>query len=235
MQVGTLLLAAVAPAVWAQPSTPWPELPAPPRSRSEWVAQNLRVNGLPTRIERFESELAVAEVLAHYRAHWARSPDGPPRETRVGEWDSIATLHGPFQIAVQARPRRPQGSQGYLSVANFVEAKADFVPAWLPLARELQVVQVSDSVDGPKRSELVLATTRDGFEIHLQRQRGEWLRRAWSLAHEQQATAPDGTRMYYATFSKGSQVLDLTLTRRPAEPVTQLAVNLVRPLAEARR
>src|SRR5579862_2883530 len=52
--------------VWAV--EPWPEMPMPPKANVQWIAQNMRVNGVPTRVMQFHSRASREEVIAYYTA-----------------------------------------------------------------------------------------------------------------------------------------------------------------------
>ena len=55
---------------FAKSSTPWPEFPDPPKSKVEWVSNDMRVNGLPMKVMTFESQVSKAEVMSYYQALW---------------------------------------------------------------------------------------------------------------------------------------------------------------------
>jgi hypothetical protein len=211
-------------------STPWPEVPPVPRGHSEWVARDVQINGQPSRIERFESEVPPAEVLAHYRSFWANAQAGPPRETTASGWQMISTLHGPFQIVVQVRPHNARGSEGYVSVANVLEMNKDYVPRDMPRVADGRVVQVTESVDGPKRSVLVTLVSPQSLDMNMRRYRDEWNRLGWSVAQEHSDTTPEGGRSYYGSFNKPQQEVEMTLLQRP-DGNTYVTVNMLKPAA----
>jgi hypothetical protein len=228
----TLPLALAGAAIGA---SAWPEVPDPPRAKVEWVARDVRVNGLPSQIERFESELSVDEVLEFYRARWSRSRIGSPQENKVGPWQSVSTLQGSYQLAVQVRPRTPQGSEGLISVANFGDMKRDFVPADWPRWRDLKVTQVTESVDGPRRSQMVAMVSDASFDMNQRRWREEWERRGFRLTHEQLAPGSAGTRSWLASFDRPPLSLDVTMAWRDSDRRTFISANLLSPVEGAAR
>ena len=235
-------------ALAAASQTPWPEVPDPPRAKVAWVARDARINGLPTRIEHFESELGPDEVLAFYRAHWSQLPAGAPHAKRVGDWQTLSTVHGPFQIVVQAQPRLPvapgtapaqarsSGSQGMVSVANLGERRTDWMPADWPRFSDTTVAEVTDSVDGPLRSEYVVSLAHSDFEASISRWRGEWQRRGWLLVSEQRsAVGAPGARRWMAQFNKAPMSLDMTVSAPPGQRHVVIAANRVQPSAGGSR
>jgi hypothetical protein len=209
----------------------WPSVPPPPRARVEWVAENAVVNGLPTRVERFESELTPTEVLTHYRTRWGGAKFGSPRETQAAGWRALSTLSGGFQLAVQVRPAQGgSGSEGLLSVANFQDIRRDPAPPQLPRFRDTRIAQVTESRDGPLKSQLVAMVSTESFDVNLQRWRGEWLRRGWQLDFEKRAPVDrDGIKTWLASFSKPPQSIDLALAWRPNDRRSYLTANLLSP------
>lgn len=229
---------ALALSSWAAQATldEWPAVPPPPRARVEWVAENAVVNGLPTRVERFESELTPAEVLTFYRTRWAGARFGSPRETQTAGWRALSTLSGSFQLAVQVRPAREgTGSEGLLSVANFADVRREPAPSILPRFRDTRIAQVTESSDGPVKSQLVSMISTESFDVNLQRWRGEWLRRGWQLDFEKQAPVErDGIKTWLASFSKPPQSIDLALAWRPTDRRSYLTANLLSPVEGGR-
>jgi hypothetical protein len=209
----------------------WPEVPPPPRAQLEWVAQDAVVNGLPSRIERFESELTAEEVLGFYRTRWGGARAGAPRETRAGGWQGLSTLIGAFQVAVQVRPRQPSGSEGLISTAHFAAVRKDPVPSQLPRFPDTRIAQVTESADGPQRSQLVTMISTQSFDVNVQRWRGEWLRRGWQLSFEKQAPPDrDGVKTWLASFAKPPHSVDLALAWKPTDRRSYITANLLGPV-----
>jgi len=48
---------------------PWPEVPLPPKADVQWVAQSMRVNGVPTRVMQFQSRASRGEIIEYYSAY----------------------------------------------------------------------------------------------------------------------------------------------------------------------
>jgi hypothetical protein len=207
----------------------WPDIPEPPRAKVEIVARDIRVNGLLSRIDHFESELSVTEVLDFYRGRWSTAASKGTRETRSGDWRAVSTLHGAFQMVVQARPKSPHGSEGMLSVADFSQPQRDFIPAGWPRYDDMRITQVTESVDGPKRSQVVAMVSSAGFDVNLNRWRDEWRRRGFSLVHEQATPPKDGMRSWLGLYDKPPQALDITIVYRDADRRTYITANLVAP------
>ena len=147
-------VAATCIALLAPPAFAWPTVDDPPRSTTEWIAPEIRVNGLPSRILSFESELTPQEILAFYRERWKHLTGGKgTRESTAGDWQVIAALQNTHQIVVQVRPRAPQGSDGVISMADFGAAK----PARLDVIAKLCGMPGKVGIEGKDVGPLVHA------------------------------------------------------------------------------
>jgi len=208
----------------------WPELGLPPRTTTQLVAGDSVVNGRPTRIEEFQSELTVDEVLAFYRRAWHDRRLGEPRSLEVAGWQTVSMLRDGHQMMVQAKPRTPGGgSTGMLSIINFKDGSAPVVPAFLPSFPDTRVMQVTESRDGPRRSQLISLSSNASLEVSIQRWRSEWLRRGWQLTFDRTSTSKDGDTTWLASFDKPPQSLDIVAGRDPSGRAVYLTVNLLSP------
>lgn len=222
--------AVMAAACGARAQTGWPELPDPPRSTVEWVARDLVVDGLPSRIEHFDSELSADEVLTYYRARWARSARGEARAVSAGGWRGLSTLDGRFQLVVQVRDKTPHGSEGMLSVANLSAFRKSPLPANWPRWSDVKTTQVTESSDGPKRSLLVAMVSTQGLDLNVRRWRDEWIRRGYGLAHEIAPQGEAGVRSWVGSFDKSLQTVDVAVAYREKDRRTYISVNLIGPV-----
>jgi len=203
----------------------WPALEAPPRAASEWVAQQMRVNGMPSRIMRFESELTVDEVLAHYQRRWSKAGTPAPQAVSLNEWRSVNVLQGPYQLSVQARKIDGGRTEGLLSAANLKDLKSDYVPKDWPRFNDTQVMQVTESQDGPRQSLLMSSMSRSSYGVNVQRWRQEWQRRGYALTRETELPASAGQRGWMAFFDNGEQTMDVTITELPGSGKVAILAN----------
>lgn len=211
------LLPAMLAGLWAGPAAAvWPALEEPPRARAEWVAQDSRINGVPTRILRFDSELPVREVLAYYERQWAQGR-GSVRPVRLAGWEGRSTLQGQYHLTAQVKPGAGGGSQGLLSVVDMNDVRRDWVPAGWPRFADTRIVQVMESNDGPRRSQFVQQTARGAFSVHVDRWRREWLQRGLSLTRQ---SPPDGgngqPRAWTALFDRDAESVEVSVAERAA-------------------
>ncbi len=242
-----LLFATVALAGAARPalatSEPWPELPMPPRAQVQWVGDSMRINGIPTRILRFESSLSREEMVEFYRAHWAAAPDMPP--PAVNEVDGAIVVgqgHGPYFMTAKVRSRGRDGSEGLLSVARIKGSKAKLDAGEITLMPKASIISVVES-DDPGRSSRQVVTiapaavdsVRRFYEAAL-KQRG-WVfvqeggpqapATAAAAAKYPQLTKSGPTRGYFAVYQRSLEEFQLSVVPG-ANGHTVLVANLVK-------
>ena len=213
-----------APAMlWA--ATDWLPLTLPPRTDASWALRDARVNGLPMQVQELTSELPVDELLAFFKRDWRRFGGSvAPLETTQGEWRKLTVQRDPVQLVVQAQRNGRGGTHALVSQVNYRDLQRDYLPRNLPSLAPLQVSQVSETRDGPKRSQLVQLGGEASFENIQQRLRQHWSRAGWRPVFDR---AAPGQRQWLASFDKGSSSVDIVLTQAgPREPLA-LTINLL--------
>lgn len=118
----SVVLMMLAFAVSTPVSAEWPQLDAPPGAYVEWVADDMKLNGVSMRIRRFTSKAPVAEIIAFYRHRWKDRL--PPVENVVGEWTIIGKQQGDYYLTVQVKNAGRGGSEGLLGISELPVAVA---------------------------------------------------------------------------------------------------------------
>lgn len=212
------------PALAAQAAEAWLPLELPPRTQSHWVLREARVNGLPMQVLELSSELPEEALLAYFRREGRRHSGVSPQEQAQGPWRQISFRRDPVQVVAQVQGDGRGGSHALLSQMNYRDLKRDYVPRELPALHPLQVTQVSETRDGPKRSQLVQLGGEASFELTQQRLRQHWSRAGWHPVFDRQAP---GERQWLASFEKGSTSVDIVLTQADARAPLALTLNLM--------
>lgn len=219
---GMCLLAA---ASLAHAGDAWLPLGVPPRTESTWVLREARVNGLATQVLELRSELSADELLAYFKRDWRRHGGSvAPLETTQGHWRKLTLQQDPVQVVAQVERDGRGGSRALLSQINFRDVQRDYLPRGLPALAPLQVLQVSDTRDGPKRSQLVQWGGDASFEVIQQRLRQHWSGAGWRPVFDR---ATPGQRQWLASFEKGLASVDIVLTQAGAREPLALTLNLL--------
>lgn len=194
--------------------TPWPVLDAPPRGKVEVVAEDLRLDGVPTQIRRFQTSVGPEEVLAFYRTLWRSGKAEKAVESSAGDWQVIARKHGEYWLSVQVKALGgAPGAEGYLAAALAFPAatRAEAEPP-LPLPPQSQVLRELVSRDPGKISRMTVATNALSIDANVnwieERLRREGFRR------DTHVKLPDRGSGYAAVFAHGADEIVLTIERR---------------------
>jgi len=153
------LLAVLSAPTHVLAASAWPALPMPPKSNVQWVAQNMRVNGAPTRVLQFQSRASREEVVEYYRAHWTDGYEHPPSIHPHGDATIVGQKHGPYVMTVKIENSQGGGSHGLMSVAQLVGSTFDRSPGQLALLPGARVASVVESDDPGKHSRQVTILT----------------------------------------------------------------------------
>lgn len=232
----SVAVAQTGPASFTRGPTPWPDIPAPPRAQVEWVSDDMRVNGIPMRVQRFDSEASKEEIVAYYVAHW-KTPQMPVQPGRTvaavteqGADTLVARTHGPYYSMVKVH-RVGSGSEGTISTSQLLGVDPVVDPSGIPAPGNAQAVSVVEAIDNGKRNKQVLFVSRDsldsvaGFYLQALRSSG------WTLLQEQKAAAsqskPGSPPAIVRMFSRKGQQLDIAVGIDAANGVTLINANLV--------
>lgn len=129
-----------------------PDVEPPPLSEAQWVATQMRVNGLPMTLRSFRSRLSAEEVLRHYE-RWARGRTA--HETyriRNGQWQILAVRNGTSFITIQARPSAT-GSIGTITVSEELSNARVDIGTRFPLPPLVHIANVQQYEDAGIRAE----------------------------------------------------------------------------------
>lgn len=135
----------------------WPQLPAPSNARIEPIGTEVRLNGVPMRMQRVLTSQPAAEVVRHYREAFG------PRHATERLPDRLVLSQGREDhfITVSIRPLAPGVTEALVSVADAREAgRAAGRPLGFRLPADFAVLSDMESLDDGKRSrQLVLSNT----------------------------------------------------------------------------
>ncbi len=134
----------------AQNSTPWPQVPLPPRANVQWIADDMKVDGIPMRVMRFDSQTSREEVAAYYTAHWSGGYPTKPSVTTSGNTTVVGQAHGPYYMTVKVREEPHQHSSGWIAVSQMLGNKVELAAGGLPIPPGAKIMSVVESRDPGK-------------------------------------------------------------------------------------
>lgn len=224
---------ALAQASFTRGPTPWPELPAPPKAKVEWVSDDMRLNGVPMRIQRFQSQASKDEVVAYYTSYWqtGQVPPQPGKTsaavTPKGPDTLVARITGPFYSLVKVRSAGG-GSEGTISTSLLGGTEPTLDTAGVPAPASAKAANVVEAIDNGKRNKQVLFLSRDSMASVAAWYANALRAGGWTLLQENAAPATaDSPAGLVRMYSRKSQQLDVALGQDPAAGLTLINANLV--------
>ncbi len=188
----TVLCVVSAPAArgGSEPVASLPQVPLPDGFTGQWIAEDLRLNGVRASLRSFRGPGETDRVVAHYRDAWQRGAGAVVR--RHGDWRVVATRDQDHFLSVHVHAMR-DGVEGVVVVSEVPDphtapqsGNLPVPPSWLLLGRQ-------EFVDRGRRAETVTLLSRQnvtGARIALV---SAFERNGWRVVRDTAAqTLPDG-------------------------------------------
>jgi len=228
-----LAVFAAAGRAWAV--EPWPEVPLPPKADVQWVAQSMRVNGVPTRVMQFQSRADRSEITEYYRAYWSGYPHAPSVHA-LGQATVVGQKHGPYLMTVKVEdaPRGAGGgaaSCGLISVAQVIGSKGERDPGQLPLMNGAHVLSVVESDDPGKHSRTVVVLTPQPPTSVTQFYQASFVNAGWLQVQGDNSAnsprTPGAAAGSFVVFVRGEDEMQLNIVATRSGRGSTLLANLV--------
>lgn len=146
-----------------QTTSALPDLNAPPQGSTQWIARNMRMNGLPMTLKAFESRLSPDAVLAYYQSQLKSSRSHETRRTVKSPWQVLMYRSHDYFITVHARATI-RGSEGTILVSPALDPAVLQVRTDFPRPLTAHIVNLQQYDDAGMRSEYIsLASDRAPF------------------------------------------------------------------------
>ncbi|HEX9625533.1 MAG TPA: hypothetical protein VGA00_01185 [Acidiferrobacterales bacterium] len=218
------LLAALAPGV---AGAAWPTLEAPPQSRVEWVGEDMRLNGVAMKVQRFEVEASVGAVLAFYRGRWGTRAEGRSIENELGKWTVIGQEQNGYYLTVQVRPLGPHRSEGLLAVSELPKLRATPNPgADFPKLGGTQMISELESNDQGKRARTLVMRNDFSVQSNVDFYQGALAADGWEPAAGFGGATPDGAGQTHAWRRAGEELQLAVAADRGGATIVVNIVNL---------
>ena len=220
--------------------TPWPQIPDPPRSTVESVTVDSRVNGIPTKIWRFDSQAGQAEVESYYRAHWgAFDPETANGQAKgvLSARDSkgallLSRFHGPFFITIKVKAVGTSASTGLISVALTHPVQPAHNLHGLPVPPNATPLSVVESADGDRLSKLAHLLVSSDVPVLQAFFKSRATEEGWVLLDVFQSDPADSrTRQVALVFKRDASELNIMISRKAGAKLSTVQVNLIKPRA----
>lgn len=140
-----------------------PDLAAPPQGSAQWIARNMRMNGLPMSLKAFQSRLSADAVLAHYESELKSSGSHDVRRSVNSPWRVLILKSPDHFITVQARAVSA-GSEGTILVSPALNPAKLELQTEFPRPSTARIVNLQQYDDAGMQSEYIsMSSERSPF------------------------------------------------------------------------
>jgi hypothetical protein len=161
--------------------------PAPHWLELRSVAQEMRINGVASKVWTFNSNRGPEEILSFYRDLW--QPGGGRgkgvREAEIAPWKILSHLQGKLLYTVQVRKNDSLGASGYVALSNMA-ASASHATGAAPALPGSRVLNDTWSKDPGQTGETILLVNQKTPRENSLFYKGYYGDRGWSKEMEQQ-------------------------------------------------
>lgn len=156
----------------------WPEVPAPANSKIERIGDEVRLNGVPMRMQRVLSKGKLHEVIDFYRGAL-----GPKHaEEKIPGGLLLAQGQGDYFVTIRVRTLTPSITETLVSVSDARRAReAANRPLGFPIPADTQVLSDMESVDAGKSSRHLVLTNNHSVDSNLNFLTGTLQARGYAL------------------------------------------------------
>lgn len=206
-----LLAAAVCGTAFAQEkAVPCPEFPVPHVGQVQWVAENMRMNGMPMQIKELTTEQTPQQVLAFYKQRWS---DAPPyfHEYEVSGMPAIATLRKGcfYTVQVMAYGR---GAKALLGVSTKPDGgQVKTLGAGFPNMAGSTILNDVDHYDTGKTGRTILLTNSYSPDANLNFYRRAMAEDGWSAIMDRPVGGTKGIS-HVLVLKRGYHEANLTIS-----------------------
>ncbi len=212
-----------ASAMAQEKALPCPEFPTPHVGRLQWVAEHMRMNGIPMQIKELTTEQTPQEVLAFYKRRWG---DMPPyfHEYEVGGMPAIATLRNGCFYTVQVQPDG-RGAKALLGVSTKPDGGSPKPPGTgFPNMAGSKVVNDVDHYDTGKTGRTILLFNSYSPDANLNFYRRVLADEGWSGVIDRTVSGAKGIS-YVLVMKRGYHEANVTIS--PGKGGTSVLATLV--------
>jgi len=151
--------------LWMSPGwAGWPEVPSPRNSKVEQIGEEVRLNGIPMRMQRVLSTDKPADIIQFYR-----SALGPKHaEEKLPDGLLLAQGQGDYFVTVRVKVLGPSFTETLISVSDARGAQnAANRPLGFPIPAETQVLSDMESTDSGKISRQLVLVNSHSIDVNV--------------------------------------------------------------------
>jgi len=207
----------------------WEGFPPPPDSKVIVVSDYIVRNNLPQSIRSFTSQRRPDEVVEYYLNVWDAQGPGKPLLSQALDEKVVSKGSSDYFMTMQVKDGPNGGSRGFMSVIFFNDIKKDAPPpgAGIPVPDHTQVLSDLVSVDGPKKSRMVILRNNHSVDYNARFYQSSYRFEGWTQTQE--LSLKDGSSTAY-TFRQGLVEASVTISDKADDTgQTGILVSILSP------
>ena len=135
---------------------------APEILRMESVGEEVRVNGTPMSVRRFEASQPADAVLGYFAHEWSNEPSAKPvKQTKLGAWTVLNQDIGDRHRSVQVRVLAPGTIEGLVAVTSPALHHEPVLAVRLPL--DCSIFSVVESIGQGRPAQQIMASSHQSL------------------------------------------------------------------------
>ena len=188
------------PPSWAN----WPEMPAPPNSKIERIGDEVRLNGVPMRMQRVLNKAKPTEVIEFYRAAL-----GPKHaEEKIPGGMLLAQGQGDYFVTIRVRGLSPTLTETLVSVSDARRGReAANRPLGFPIPADTQVLSDMESVDAGKSSRHLVLTNNHSVNSNVNFLTGTLQARGYTLQAGETQNLAEGRVLMFGGANREARLV----------------------------
>lgn len=204
-------LVLIATLLGSAPAVAWPDIPFPGTARAESIGEQVRLNGIPMRMQRLLSRKRPNELIGFYRETLGERR----AEQRLHDIHILSQERNGFFITVSLRPLSTNLTEVLVSTSDLRAARnLANRPLGFRLPAESVLLSDMESMDSGKRSRQLVVSNHHGIPVNLD---------AFARELAARGMRPDGSPVHESAskhvqlFKGDGREAQLTLVRREGE------------------
>jgi hypothetical protein len=165
-------------------TSPLLRLPLPPQSEVQWVAKNMRMNGVPMTLQCVQSRLAPAALLDYYETQTRASGHNEYRRSANGEWQLLAIKSPRHYVTVQVRATIA-GSEGTITTSALPPPAIEKLASEFPRPPTSRIVSLQEYDDAGIQSEHISLLSTRAVALEAWAFSQKLVRSGWKILRQQ--------------------------------------------------
>lgn len=167
-----------------------PSVPAPPQAQVEWIAQDMRMNGLAMSLRAFRCPTSTEETLRFYESWWASQGSGREAHSfrsHTRDWEVLALTSAAHHISIQVRSTNT-GTEGTIAVSPNPKRAKLKLDTQFPLTDALKIENLQQYEDEGTRAEHITAKSRRSVSMEEVALQERLKRNGWTILRSHRAS-----------------------------------------------